>query len=190
MGNGLIQVKPGLCEDGCDLTISWLFFGGIFLLTLIGLRRIYHIYRPKQHQRKINQNDKRLPRRKDTIKDFSRAIQTNDQFILPVNPSKRTETHQDVYFLSIAKSSTTCIVGMDIYAIPIDEIDKPINQVFPLIEERKLICYCDGSYSHYMQIGHFGFRASNGAHRIRFFSPRDPKTGSTDTEVLAACLAI
>ncbi|CAF3538537.1 unnamed protein product [Rotaria sp. Silwood1] len=79
---------------------------------------------------------------------------------------------------------------MDIYAIPIDEIDKPINQVFPLIEERKLICYCDGSYSHYMQIGHFGFRASNGAHRIRFFSPRDPKTGSTDTEVLAACLAI
>ncbi|CAF1148811.1 unnamed protein product [Rotaria sordida] len=88
------------------------------------------------------------------------------------------------------KSYTICITHVNIYAIPSVEIDKPINQVFPSIEERKLICYCDGSYSHSMQIGHSGFRTSNGMCRVHFFSPRDPKNGSTDTEVLAAYLAI
>jgi ribonuclease HI len=82
------------------------------------------------------------------------------------------------------------MVSVDIDAIPPVKINKSLDPIFSSIEERKLICYCDGSYSHYMQIGYSGFLASNGTYRDQFFSPRDPRCGSTDTEVLAAFLAI
>lgn len=59
------------------------------------------------------------------------------------------------------------------------------------IEKNKtLICFCDGSYSHQMQMGHAGFLTSDGFVRTRFVRPLNCRNGSTDTEVLAAYYAI
>lgn len=55
---------------------------------------------------------------------------------------------------------------------------------------RPLICYCDGSYSHRNQIGYSGFRASNGFSKYRSCPLRRPRSGSTESEVFAACLAL
>ena len=68
---------------------------------------------------------------------------------------------------------------------------KSISQRVPSPKEiEELICYCDGSYSHAMQIGYSGFRSSTGFTQVRFCPPRSPKSGSTNSEVLAAHLAI
>jgi len=171
-------VNTGFCEDGCELTINWLIvFEIIFVASICG---VYYIYRQQQRQRRINQNKEHLPRCEDTIMNLSDGI----------IPIKQIEIHHDLCLFSIPKSRVACINNVDIYAVPTVEINKPLDQVFPSTEERKLICYCDGSYSHCMQIGHSGFRASNGVYRVRFFSPDDPRCGSTYTEVHAACLAI
>lgn len=45
-------------------------------------------------------------------------------------------------------------------------------------QKRELVYYCDGSYSHWMQIGYSGFRASHS------------ENGLTETEICAAYLAI
>lgn len=58
------------------------------------------------------------------------------------------------------------------------------------IDQQKLIYYIDGSYSHRMQIGHSGFRTSNGSSLVHYYSPQCPKRGSTESEVFAAYLAI
>ena len=76
----------------------------------------------------------------------------------------------NVCLFTTRKFHTACVANVDIYTVPIGEIDKPVDQVFPFFEERKLICYCDGSYSHIMQIGLSGFRTSNGVYQVRFFS--------------------
>jgi ribonuclease HI len=72
------------------------------------------------------------------------------------------------------------------------EISEIISNDFPLEEEisieppRQLICYCDGSYSHQTQTAFSGFRASNGFSKYH----RCPRSGSTESEVFAACLAL
>jgi ribonuclease HI len=180
MGNALITVNTDFYEDGYELTINWVILKAIFVSILIGIGSVYYIYRQKQCQRKIIQNEEHLTRCEGTIMNSSDGI----------IPIKKVEIHYDVCIFSIPKYYIACIASVDIYATSTIEINKPLNQISPSIEERKLICYCDGSYSHYMQIGYAGFRASNGAYRIRFFSSHDPRCGSTNTEVLAACLAI
>jgi ribonuclease HI len=177
MGVAPIIVNTGFCDDGCELTINWLILNIIFLPILIGICGVYYIYRQKQNKKRTNQNDELLPRCENTI------ITSSDAII----PIKQIEIYRGICLFSTLKSR---IISVDIYAARTIEINKLSDEICPSIEERKLICYCDGSYSHYMQIGYAGFRASNGAYRIRFFSPHDPRYGSTHTEVLAAYLAI
>ncbi len=56
--------------------------------------------------------------------------------------------------------------------------------------QQSLLCYCDGSYSNGMQIGYSGFRASDGFIEFRFCPIRRPRSGSTESEVFAAYLAL
>jgi hypothetical protein len=180
MGTALITVSSDFCSDGCELTriINWFTLGIIFVSILTSIWSIYYVYKRKQRRRRTNQNDEHSRRCEDTI------------MMASVIPNKQVKIHCNACFFTTPKSHSAYITGVDIYVEPIVEINKPVDQVFPLFEERKLICYCDGSYSHKMQIGYSGFQASNGAHLVRFFSPSDPKYGSTDTEVLAAYLSI
>ena len=55
---------------------------------------------------------------------------------------------------------------------------------------RELICYCDGSYSSRTRIGYSAFRASDGYNECRRCPLRYPYSGSTESEVFAACLAL
>lgn len=184
MGNALITVNSDFCEDGCELTptIDWTLFG-IFVLIVIGIWNVCYNYRKKHCHRKTNQNDECFLRHDDKIMNSPNVVETYFPFIVPIIPRKQVKIGRNIC-LSIT------LKFVDIYAVPTIKINKPVEEVFPLFEERKLICYCDGSYSHPMRIGHSGFRASNGANRVRCFSPHDPKYGSTNTEVLAAYLAI
>lgn len=56
--------------------------------------------------------------------------------------------------------------------------------------EEPLLCYCDGSYSNQMKIAYSGFRASNRFSNIRICPIRQGNSGSTESEVFAACLAL
>ncbi len=177
MVNIIVIENTGSCDDGCEFTINWPIF--TIVLVLIMLIGIYYVYRRKQRREKINENNELLSRCENKIVNSSEAI-----------TMKQIEIQYYISLYWIPKTGITCINSIDIYARPTVEINQPIDQIIPSIEEQKLICYCDGSYSHDMQIGYGGFRASNGFDRIRFSSPREPRYGSTDTEVLAACLAI
>ena len=53
-----------------------------------------------------------------------------------------------------------------------------------------LSCWVDGSYSSRMQMGHAGFLSSDGASRVQRCFPRCARQGSTESEVLAVCLAM
>lgn len=55
---------------------------------------------------------------------------------------------------------------------------------------RELICYCDGSYSSKTRIGYSAFRASDGYNKCRRCPLRYPYSGSTESEVFAAYLAL
>jgi ribonuclease HI len=192
MGTALITVRADLYEDGCGLTIDWFPFGIIFVKILLVIWSVYYyIYRKKQHQRRTNQTDECVLRYEGTITNSPNGIEIYSLLIIPNSPSKQNNIGRDFYLFSISKSRTICVASVDMYVEFTVEITEPIiEHVFPSIDERKLICFCDGSYSHSMQIGYSGFRASDGTSRVRFFSPRDPKNGSTGTEVRAAYLAI
>jgi ribonuclease HI len=73
---------------------------------------------------------------------------------------------------------------------PCDQHPKSIDIVKFDDQIVPLIYYIDGSYSHRMQIGHSGFRASDGSSAVHCYSPQYPRRGSTESEVHAACLAI
>ncbi len=181
MENILVLENTGFCDDGCEFTTDWLVFAIILilLLVLICICGIRYVYRGNENRPKINENKQLVPRCENKIMHSFDVITI-----------KSIEIHYDIGLYLILKIRIACITRIDIYAGSAVEINQPIGQIIPSIGEKKLICYCDGSYSHYMQIGYAGFRASNGAIRILSFSPCEPRYGSTDTEVLAACLAI
>jgi ribonuclease HI len=66
----------------------------------------------------------------------------------------------------------------------------PLDEKISTKPLRQLICYCDGSYSYRNQVGYSGFRASNGFSKYRSCPLRRPRSGSTESEVFAACLAL
>lgn len=68
--------------------------------------------------------------------------------------------------------------------------DFPLEENIAVESSAELICYCDGSYSYEYQTGYSGFRTSDGFSKYRHCSPRRPRSGSTDSEVFAACLAL
>ncbi|CAF4544781.1 unnamed protein product [Rotaria socialis] len=210
MGNALIIVSDDVCEDGCAFTIGWVMFGIIFMLIVISICSIYHVFcsiyhvicsiyhvicsisdvdRQKQPEIATNENKKELSQCEDTTGNLYDTISVHFPLIVTI---EKIPILHNVGLFSSPTSRTSCVVSVDIYAISTVEINKSIAQVFPSpsIKERELICYCDGSYSHYKQIGHSGFRASDGEHRVRLYYPCHPKNGSTETEVLAAFLAI
>ncbi|CAF2086989.1 unnamed protein product [Rotaria magnacalcarata] len=210
MGNALIIVSTGVCEDECVLTIDWFIVPIIFMLIVISICSIYHVIcsiyhvicsiyhvicsidnvdRQKQPEIITNENKKELSQCEDATTNLSDAISVHFPLIVTI---EKIPILHNIGLFSSSTSRTSCVVSVDIYAISTVEINKSIVQLFPLssIKERKLICYCDGSYSHYKQIGHSGFRDSNGELRVRPYYPRHPKNGSTETEVFAAFLAI
>ncbi|CAF4530630.1 unnamed protein product [Rotaria socialis] len=192
MSNSLIEILAGFCEDGCNLIIDVVFtilFVFMFILEFIVVSIMYDICRPKHHRR-IHQNHQCLSTSQKSTRKLSNVSQNNSEPIFHHIVSAETKNHRNISLFSNPKSDRIYITTMNICTVHTVDTNKSINPVFPSIEERTLICYCDGSYSHCMKIGHFGFRASNGKCSIRFISPHDPKHGSTDTEVHAACLAI
>ncbi|CAF3472075.1 unnamed protein product [Rotaria socialis] len=154
-----------------------------------GFCSISDVDRQKQPEIATNENKKELSQCEDTTGNLYDAISVHFPLIVTI---EKIPILHNVGLFSSPTSRTSCVVSVDIYAISTVEINKSIAQVFPSpsIKERELICYCDGSYSHYKQIGHSGFRASDGEHRVRRYYPCHPKNGSTETEVLAAFLAI
>lgn len=66
----------------------------------------------------------------------------------------------------------------------------PSNEIIFIPSLRKLICYCDGSYSSRSRIGYSAFRASNGYNKCCRCPLRSPYGGSTESEVFAAYLAL
>jgi ribonuclease HI len=139
---------------------------------------IYYVYRWKQRRQNINGNLEILPRFENKIMNSIEVIE-----IKPI----------EIQYISLylnLKIRTGCIVNIDVCEGLTVEMNHPIDQIVTSVEEQTLICYCDGSYSYYMQIGCAGFRASNGASIIRPSFPRESRYGSTDAEVYAAYLAI
>lgn len=99
----------------------------------------------------------------------------------------------------IEQEQQVSTVSEDIVNSPIDDCCEPVilsndcifdETNFTTKLPRQLICYCDGSYSHRNQIGYSGFRASNGFSKYRSCPLRRPHSGSTESEVFAACLAL
>ncbi|CAF1215931.1 unnamed protein product, partial [Rotaria magnacalcarata] len=142
-----------------------------------------------KHHRRIHQNHQCLSTSQKSTRKLSNVSQNNSEPIFHHIVSAETKNHRNISLFSNPKSNSICTTTMNICALHTIETVKSINSLLSSIE-RTLICYCDGSYSHCMKIGHFGFRASNGKCSIRFISPRDPKHGSTNTEVHAACFAV
>lgn len=192
MGIIAITVYKDVCEDGCELIpiINWLTFGIIFVPILIGIWGVCYIYRKKKHKRRTVQTDGCIVRCEDTVRNSPNTIEIYFPFIVHIIPRKQVKIRGNVCLFTTRKFHTASIANVDIYTVPIGEINKTVDQVFPLFEERKLICYCDGSYSHSMKIGYSGFLSSDGVYQVSFLCPRDPKCGSTDAEVLAVYLAI
>jgi ribonuclease HI len=87
-------------------------------------------------------------------------------------------------------ATKSCIVSIDLYIGSPIKIVTFDDHIIPLIDRKQLIYYIDGSYSPRMQIGHSGFRASDGSNTVQRYSPQYPRRGSTESEVYAACLAI
>ncbi|CAF1464700.1 unnamed protein product [Adineta ricciae] len=109
-------------------------------------------------------------------------------FSLPV-VNHRTIWNDYLYLFSILKSlnnGNTIDVNIDFSPI-VKTTETSIEQKPTSTEERELVCFCDGSYSHLFKIGYSGFRTSFGTYRYRFLSPI---YGSTEMEVFASYLAI
>ncbi|CAF1322910.1 unnamed protein product [Rotaria sordida] len=104
--------------------------------------------------------------------------------------SSHNEIFNQLSLFSTMESNTVSIQSIDHYVISTNEIAKINDQILSSIEQRELICYVDGSYSHRMQIGHSGFRASDGSSTVHSYFPQRPRRGSTESEVFAAGLAI
>ncbi|CAF1250694.1 unnamed protein product [Rotaria sordida] len=104
--------------------------------------------------------------------------------------SSHNEIFNELFLFSTMESNTVSIQNIDHYVISTNEIAKINDQILPSIEQQELICYVDGSYSHRMQIGHSGFRASDGSSTVHSYFPQRPRRGSTESEVFAAGLAI
>ena len=196
MGNAAITMRGDLCEDGCELTIAnnWFTFGIILVPVLIGIWSVCYTFRNKQCQRRTDQNNECFPRCEGTVMNSTTAIEIYFPFIIPIILSQQVNIHRNVCLFTTSKTHTACAASVDIYGVPLVEINKSVNEVFSLFEERKLICYCDGSYSYYMQIGCAGFRASRwSVYRILPSSLlANPRHGSTDAEVLCciSCYSI
>ncbi|CAF1063262.1 unnamed protein product [Adineta ricciae] len=114
---------------------------------------------------------------------------TNTQvFSLPVVTHRKT-WNDYLYLFFVLKSlnnGNTIDVNID-FSPMVKTTETSIEQKPTSTEERELVCFCDGSYSHLFKIGYSGFRTSSGTYRFRFLSAI---YRSTDTEVLAAYLAI
>ena len=164
MENILIIENNHLCENGCVLTIDWLplIILVLFPFKLIIILFIYGIC------------------------FFPQRIKSSSQG----HGIMRRDADEETNILHPISIEYNSCLYIGICAASIVEINKEVDQVIGLTRDVNLICYCDGSYSHWEGIGHAGFRASNGFGKTLFFSPDQPNNGSTATEVLAAFLAI
>ena len=81
---------------------------------------------------------------------------------------------------------------IEICPLPVEEPLKRClsNEIIFIQPSRKLTCYCDGSYSSRSRIGYSAFRASNGYNKCCRCPLRYPYSGSTESEVFAAYLAL
>jgi ribonuclease HI len=102
------------------------------------------------------------------------------------------EQEQKVSIISPISEISTSNQINDSCELPLEVSLKefPPNVKTSTESSRQLICYCDGSYSYKSRIGYSGFLASNGYSKYRFCPLRKRRSGSTETEVFAACLAL
>ncbi|CAF0748038.1 unnamed protein product [Adineta steineri] len=180
-----ITIDTDLWENGYAPKINWNTLGPIIVLLLAV---IYGIYLQQQRRpTKINQDDRCLQPYENKI------IKTLDPDPVDISSVsyKQIYIDYDPDLFLISTSGFIDITCVDIYSEPTVGVSKSITeQILSSDTERKLICYCDGSYSRYMSIGTSGFRASDGGYRYRLFSSGDPRYGSVDAEVQAAYFAI
>ncbi|UJR38525.1 hypothetical protein I4U23_031193 [Adineta vaga] len=177
-----ITIHDEFCENGCELRISTYGYLCAFIIFL----GIYFIRKCNQYRmdKCLRQYKKTLVKSLDTI-----LIEHSPMIPIPMISIKQDIILNDYYIFSILPN--ICNIAMDIEVERIIEIRQHFpEQIISLIEEQILVCYCDGSYSHRMKIGHSAFLTSNGTRRYSSVVPYDSKHGSMDSEVLAAYLAI
>jgi hypothetical protein len=182
----LITVNEDLWENGGNLEFSSciedLFIG--FTIFFIDLLVNFYIF--KRHEKRIIYNDKHISRRELKLcQPCDQHILTDVRFTVII-----ISCNQIPNALCSFSAMKSCMVSINLCIASPKQIAEFDNQIISSIDRRELICYIDGSYSHCMQIGHSGFRASDGSNIVRRCSPQCPRKGSTESEVFAACLAI
>ncbi|CAF0805517.1 unnamed protein product [Adineta steineri] len=183
-----ITIDTDLWENGYAPKINWNTLGLIIVVLLAIICSIYYIYLQQQRRPTKTKQDERCLQPYE-----NKIIKTLDPDPVDISSVsyKQIYINYDLDLFLILTSGFIDITSVEIYSEPTIEITQPITeQVLLSNAERKLICYCDGSYSRYMSIGTSGFRASDGGYRYRLFSSGDPRYGSVDAEVQAAYFAI
>ncbi len=156
------------CRNEYSLEFS-LFIKDLFIIFTVFFSIIWIIFWiSKQRERRIIHNNKYIS--KHELKLYNPCDQHS----------------MDVQFTAVKPF----IVSIDLYIVSPIKIVTFDDHIVPLIDRKQLIYYIDGSYSPRMQIGHSGFRASDGSSTVHCYSPQYPRRGSTESEVYAACLAI
>jgi ribonuclease HI len=132
-----------------------------------------------------------IQRKQITVQDVtSKQCQNESTVVIEQEEEEAQQQEETTAIPNNSQVNTNDQIDVSFDVLP--EISQIISNNFPLEEEisieppRQLVCYCDGSYSHQTQTAFSGFRASNGFSKYH----RCPRSGSTESEVFAACLAL
>ncbi|CAF4070764.1 unnamed protein product [Rotaria sp. Silwood2] len=188
----LFIINENLCKNGYEL--EWnSFIKDLFIIFIIYLiDTLITLCFFKKHEKSNILKNKHIcvPQFKSCSLGNKYPVEIPNLIQSMVLINLHNEIFNELSLFSTVETSTESIESINFYVLPTEKIVKINDQSLPSIEQRELICYVDGSYSHRMQIGHSGFRASDGSSTVQRYFPKCSRRGSTESEVFAVSLAI